>query len=103
MPTDEQLSLEILLCIVAVVISFGCHQPCATRLSFNCKKQFDMLFDEYTRLGQPLKDPSVTLTTIVDRVDIELSRMQTYVIQSADVSLQSDSPGQLVASTWAEV
>ena len=33
MPTDEQLSLEILLCIVAVVISFGCHQPCATRLS----------------------------------------------------------------------
>ena len=44
----------------------------------------DMLFDEYTRLGQPLKDPSVTLTTIVDRVDIELSRMQTYVIQSAD-------------------
>ena len=52
--------------------------PC--ELSFNVKKQFELLQSEYYRLGEPLKE--VTLLQLVAKVDIELSRNETFVVQS---------------------
>ena len=54
------------------------HRPNPCQLSFNVKKQFDLLQSEYIRIGEPLKE--LTLVKLVAKVDVELSRNQTFLI-----------------------
>ena len=52
--------------------------------SFSCKKQYSFLQQEYERLGSVFSNPKNTLLSVVERVDVDLSKNQEYLIQEAE-------------------